>query len=131
MGIAYEQIPVKNHHEVVHPGHPPLIDTGVLADAGKKYKAGTILKIDPATGKMSAAALADTPAGVLVEDPDGRNAEVSVLFHGAVVFGRLLDSSGLDANPATEAVAATTAMAVKLMAVGIHPLQLFTSAKVG
>jgi hypothetical protein len=124
MGISYTDVPVKKTAAVVHPGHPPIIDTGLLADNEAKFKAGTVLKMD-ANGKLLAAAPADTPVAVLTKDSDGKNAEVLVLWHGAVVFGRLLDASG--ANP----VAATEALANKLRAAGIYPLQLFSSAKKG
>jgi len=123
--VSYENVPVKNKSEVVHPGHQPLIDTGLLADKTAELKAGTILKLNAAGDALQPAAAADTPVGVLAEDSDGKNAEVLVLWHGAVVFGRLLDASG------AAATAATRAMANKLRAAGIYPLQLFTSAKKG
>jgi hypothetical protein len=120
--VNYTDVPVNKNSEVVHPGHPAVIDTGLLADKAKKYKAGTILKAD-ADGKLAAAAAADDPAAVLTADSDGANAEVLVLWHGMVVQGRLLNSSG------AEPVAATAAVAAKLRAAGIYPVQLFTSAK--
>ena len=123
--ISYENVPVKNKNEVVHPGHEPLIDTGLLADKTAKLKAGTILKWKADSTGLVAAAPADTPVAVLTEDSDGKKAEVLVLWHGTVVFGRLLNSSG-DAP-----VAATAALANKLRATGIYPLQLFTNAKKG
>jgi len=123
--VSYETVPVKNKSEVVHPGHPPLIDTGLLADASAKLKAGTVLKWNADGTGLTAAAEADTPVAVLAEDSDGKNKEVLVLWHGAVIFGRLLDASGL------QTTAATKAMAAKLRMAGIHPLQLFTSAKKG
>ncbi|MDR0300845.1 MAG: hypothetical protein LBI04_00845 [Treponema sp.] len=115
MGVNYKEVPVKKNSEVVHPGHPAIIDTGLLADKTKKYKAGTILKAD-ADGKLSAAAAADTPVAVLTQDSDGENAEVMVMWHGMAVQGRLLDSSG--ASP----VAPTAAMAAKLRP-AIFPIQ--------
>ena len=124
--IAYQDVPVKNKSEVVHPGHPPLIDTGLLADKTKVLKAGTVLKFNAAGDALEPASGADNPAAVLAEDSDGRNAEALVLWHGAVVLGRLLDSSAAD-PPA----AASAAMAAKLRAAGIYPLQLFTYAKKG
>jgi len=122
--VAYEDVPVKNKSEVIHPGHPAIVDTALLANETKVLKAGTILKLNNG-GKLEPAAPNDMPAAVLESDSDGKNAEVLVCWHGAVVFGRLLDSSG--ANP----VAATVAMASKLRDVGIYPLQLFTNAKKG
>jgi hypothetical protein len=122
--VAYENIPVKNHSEIVHPGHPAIVDTALLADKTKKFKAGTILKFNT-TGALEAAAPADTPVAVLTEDSDGTNAEVLVLWHGMVVFGRLLNSSG--AQP----VAASAEMVFNLRSAGIYPVQLFTSAKKG
>ena len=123
--VAYENVPVKNKSEVIHPGHPAIVDTALLADEAAKLKAGTVLKFNTAGDKLQPAGPSDTPVAVLAEDSDGRNAEVLVCWHGAVVFGRLLNSSG--ANPA----AATEAMAAKLRTAGIYPLQLFTSAKKG
>ena len=123
--VAYENVPVKNKSEVIHPGHPAIVDTALLADEAAKLKAGTVLKFNTAGDKLQPAGPSDTPVAVLAEDSDGRNAEVLVCWHGTVVFGRLLDSSG--ANP----VAATEAMAAKLRTAGIYPLQLFTSAKKG
>jgi len=125
MGVNYESIPVKNQSEVVHPGHPGIVDTALLKNETVKLKAGTILKMDAASGKLEPAALADTPIAVLTADSDGKNAEVLVLWHGMVVAGRLLDSSG--AQPA----AASPAMVAKLRGIGIHPTQLFSSAKKG
>jgi hypothetical protein len=122
--VVYSDVPVKNSASVVHPAHPPLEDTGVLADGAKQYKAGTILKMD-ANGKLLAAAPADDPIAVLTKDSDGKNAEVLVLWHGAVVSGRLLNSSG--ANP----VAASDAMIPKLRTAGIYPIQSFDYSKKG
>lgn len=123
--VAYSNAEVKKNAEVVHPGHPGIVDTALLKTPTAKLKAGTILKLDAATGTLEPAAPADTPIAVLTEDSDGKNAEVLVLWHGMVVFGRLLDSSG--ANPAP----ASAAMAAKLRGAGIYPIQLFTSAKKG
>jgi hypothetical protein len=75
--VTYENVPVKNHNEVIHPGHPAVIDTALLADKTKKFQAGTILKMN-ADSKMEAAAPADTPIAVLAQDSDGVNAEVLV-----------------------------------------------------
>ena len=122
--VAYENVPVKNKSEVIHPGHPAIVDTALLAGGTKVLKAGTILKLNSG-GKLEPAGPSDTPIAVLESDSDGKNAEVLVCWHGAVVFGRLLNSSG--ANP----TAATQAMAAKLRTAGIYPLQLFTSAKKG
>jgi hypothetical protein len=123
--VVYEDVPVKNHVEVVHPGHPAIVDTALLKDEKAKLKAGTILKMDAANGRLEPAAPADTPIAVLTEDSDGKNAEVLVLWHGMVIFGRLLDSSG------AQAAAASTEMAFNLREAGIYPVQLFTSAKKG
>ncbi len=114
--VNWQGVPVKQNAEVVHPGHPAIIDTGLLADKTKKYKAGTILKADE-DGKLAAAAPANTPVAVLTKDSDGVNAEVLVLWHGMVVSGRLLDSSG------TDPVTPTAAMAAKLRPAGIYPIQ--------
>ncbi|MDR0443266.1 MAG: hypothetical protein LBH44_07670 [Treponema sp.] len=123
--VVYQDGPVTKNAEVVHPGHPAIIDTGLLVDKTAKLKSGTILKFNAAGDALQAAAPADTPIGVLAQDSDGINAEVLVLWHGMVVKGRLLDSSG--ANPAE----ATAAMTAKLRTAGIYPVQLFTSAKKG
>jgi hypothetical protein len=114
--VNWKDVPGKKNAGVVHPGHPAIIDTGLLADKTKKYKAGTILKAD-AGGKLAAAAAADDPIAVLTADSDGENAEVLALWHGMVVQGRLLDSSG--ASP----VEAGEVMAFNLRAAGIHPIQ--------
>ena len=123
--VTYAEVPLKNKREVVHPGHPAVIDTALLADKTKKFKAGTVLKLNAAGEALVPAASADTPVAVLTQDSDGENAEVLVCWHGTVVFGRLIDASG--AEPA----AASLAMANKLRDVGIYPLQLFTYAKKG
>jgi hypothetical protein len=121
--VSYETVPVKNHSEVVHPGHPAIIDTALLADKTAKLKAGTILKFNTAGTALEPAAAADTPAAVLTEDSDGTNAEVLVLWHGMVVAGRITIADGT--QPAA-------AMLGKLRTVaGIYPTQLFTSAKKG
>jgi hypothetical protein len=125
MGVQYEDVPVKKNSEVVHPGHPAIIDTGLLADKGKTLKAGTILKTNAAGDALEAAGMADTPNAVLVEDSDGKNAEALVLCHGTVVLGRL----GVVDGAKTETPNA--AMIGKLKTAGIYPLQLFTSAKKG
>jgi len=114
--VNYEGAPVKADAGVVHPGHPAIIDTGLLADKAKKYKAGTILKAD-SSGKLAAAGASDDPAAVLTVDSDGVNAEVTVLRHGMVVQGRLLNSSG--ASPA----AASEELVYNLRAAGIYPIQ--------
>jgi len=114
--VNYKNKPAKNNSGVVHPGHPAIIDTGLLADKTRKYKAGTILKAD-ISDKLLAAGASDDPIAVLTEDSDGENAEVLVMWHGMAVQGRLLDSSG--ANPA----APTAAMAAKLRKAGIWPVQ--------
>ena len=123
--VVYEKVELKNTSEVIHPGHPAVIDTALLADKTKKFKAGTILKLNAAGEALIPAAPADNPVAVLAQDSGGKNAEVLVCWHGTVVFGRLIDASG--AEPA----AATLAFANKLRAVGIYPLQLFTNAKKG
>lgn len=124
MGISYEDVPVKHHSEVAHPGHPAIIDTALLATATAKLTAGTILKAD-ASGEMVAADTTDTPVAVLAEDSDGKNPEVLVIWHGMVVQGRLSNlSEGLP-------VAVTPVMTGRLRAAGIYPAQLFTSAKKG
>jgi hypothetical protein len=114
--VNWKDKPAKNGSGVVHPGHPAIIDTGLLADKTKKYKAGTILKADD-SDKLVAAGASDDPVAVLTEDSDGENTEVLVMWHGMVVQGRLLDSSGT--NPA----APTAAMAAKLRKAGIWPIQ--------
>jgi len=114
--VNYESVPVNKNAEIVHPGHPPIIDTGLLADKTKKYKAGTILKAD-ANGKLTAAGANDDPIAVLTKDSDGVNAEVTVLWHGMVVQGRLLNSSG------AEPVAAGEALVYNLRPAGIYPIQ--------
>ena len=125
MAVVYSNVETKKNNAVVHPGHPGIIDTALLKTPTAKLKAGTILKLDAATGALEPAALADTPIAVLTEDSDGKNAEVLVLWHGMVVAGRLLNSSG--ANPE----AATAPMVAKLRGAGIYPVQSWTSSKKG
>jgi hypothetical protein len=122
--VNWQEVPVNKNAEVVHPGHPAIIDTGVLADKTKKLKAGTILALD-ANGKLAAAEAGDDPIAVLTADSDGVNAEVMALWHGVVVRGRLLDSSG------TKPVAADDELAFNLRAAGIYPVQSWTSSKKG
>jgi hypothetical protein len=44
--IAWQEIETASGDRgVVHPGHSPVLDTIVLTDATKKYKAGTILRL--------------------------------------------------------------------------------------
>ena len=110
--IAYQDVPVRNHSEVIHPGHPPVIDTALLAD-------------NTAGDGLEPAAPSDQPIAVLAKDSDGINAEVLVCWHGTVVFGRLIDASG------TEPEAASRTLAGKLRMAGIYPIQLFTYSKKG
>jgi len=126
MGVSYEKVDLKNTREVIHPGHPAVVDTALLADKTKEFKAGTILKLNAAGEALVPAAPADNPVAVLTQDSDGKNAEVLVCWHGTVVFSRLLDASG-----GGEPVAATLAFANKLRAAGIYPLQLFANARKG
>lgn len=123
--IAYQDVPVRNHSEVIHPGHPPVIDTALLADNTAKLTAGTILKYNTAGDGLEPAAPSDQPIAVLAKDSDGINAEVLVCWHGTVVFGRLIDASG------TEPEAASRTLAGKLRMAGIYPIQLFTYSKKG
>ena len=125
MGVSYQKIEVKNTSEVIHPGHPAVIDTALLADKTKEFKAGTVMKMNAAGEALVPAAPADNPVAVLAQDSDGKNAEVLVCWHGTVVFGRLIDASGAEPKEAA------LALANKLRAVGIYPLQLFTNAKKG
>lgn len=125
MAVVYSNETPKQNAAVVHPGHPGIIDTGLLADKTKKFKAGTILKWNSAGTGLEAAAPADTPCAVLIEDSDGKNAEVLVLWHGMVVAGRLLNSSG------TEPVKANDVMVFNLRNAGIYPVQSWTSSKKG
>ena len=76
--VTYKDVPVKKNSEAVHPGHPAIIDTALLADGSKKLKAGTILKPGSDGHTVEAAA----PSAVLAEDSDGKNAEVLALYHG-------------------------------------------------
>jgi hypothetical protein len=130
--IAWQEIETASGDRgVVHPGHSPVLDTIVLTDATKKYKAGTILRLSTQvvgedTVKLTtfqAAAPSDTLAAgeacVLVQDSDGQSPECQGLFHGMVVAGRLLDHSG------ASAVKANATLINKLPPLGIHLTQLF------
>jgi len=123
--VAYENVPVKGKSEVIHPGHPAIIDTALLENATATLKAGTVLKFNAAGKALKPAGANDDPVAVLAEDSDGKNAEVLVCWHGAVVSGRLLNSSG------QAPVKAGDALVHNLREAGIYPLQLFTSAKKG
>jgi hypothetical protein len=124
--IAWDTAETKgNDNGVVHPAHPPVIETAVLADKTKKYKAGTVVKYSTTGGTVEPAGDSDTPAAVLTENSDGKNAEVLALWHGMVARGRLIDASAT-----TPAVASDT-LTGKLRAVGIYPIQLFINAKKG
>jgi len=123
--VAYENVPVKSKSAVIHPGHPAIIDTALLETATAKLKDGTVLTFNAAGTALKPAGANDDPVAVLVGDSDGKNAEVLVCWHGAVVSGRLLNSSG------QEPVKAGDVLVHSLREAGIYPLQLFTSAKKG
>jgi hypothetical protein len=110
---------------VVLPGHPPVIDSIVIA-ANKKYQAGTLLKYasggavasaDATTG--GSATPADQADAVLLEDVDttGAAKPARVLLHGLAVRARLLNGTGSSAVPASDAMTDT------LKNRGIYPLQ--------
>lgn len=122
--VSYEKTETANGDRgVVHTAHPPLIDTIVLTDGTKKYRAGTILKESSGVTTYEPAAPADTlvagRAVVLVQDTDGKNAEWLGLRHGLVVSGRLLDHSG------ATAVAANATLKNQLPPLGINLTQLY------
>lgn len=122
--VSYEKQETANGDKgVVHPAHPPLIDTIVLTDPTKKFKAGTILKEGAGVTTYEPAAPADAlVAGktvVLVENTDGVNGEYLGLKHGLVVEGRLLDHSGANA------AAANATLKAKLPPLGINLTQLY------
>jgi hypothetical protein len=124
--IAWDTIETKGtDNGVVHPAHPPVIETAVLADRTKPYQAGTVVKYSTTGGTVEPAGDSDTPVAVLTENADGKNAAVLALWHGTVVRGRLIDAS------ATTPVTASDTLAGNLRAAGIYPIQLFTSAKKG
>jgi hypothetical protein len=100
----------------------------VLIAAGKKYRAGTLLKnaaggaaasADEVTGESPAPA--EQAELVLVEDVDTTEGArpARCLGHGMVVRARLLDGTG------SEPAAAGDAMAATLPARGIYPVQGF------
>lgn len=122
--VSYEKTETaQGDRGVVHTGFPPDIDTIVLTDPTKKFKAGTILKEGTGVTTYEPAAPADTlvegKTVVLVQNTDGVNAETLGLFRGVVVDGRLLDHSG------ASAVAANATLKGKLPAVGIRTTQLY------
>jgi hypothetical protein len=109
---------------VVHPGHPPVIESVVIA-AEKTYQAGTLLKY--ASGGALAAAKevtggspvpADQPDCVLAEDVDttGGAKPALCLLHGMAVRSRLLCSTAAP-EPASDA------LVEKLSARGIYAVQ--------
>jgi hypothetical protein len=109
---------------VVHPGHPPVIESVIIA-AGKAYPAGTLLKY-AASGALAAAkevtggsaVPAEQSDCVLVEDIDttGEARPARCLLHGTVVRSRLLCSTGTP-EPAS------SALVEKLSARGIYAVQ--------
>lgn len=122
--VSYEKTETANGDGgVVHPAHPPVVDTIVLTDPTKKFKAGTVLKESAGVTTYEPAAPADAlVAGktcILVQDSDGVNGECLGLSHGMVVATRLLDHSGANA------VAANATLKGKLPALGIHLTQLY------
>lgn len=109
-----------NDRGVDHPAHEGYSDTFVLADKTKKYKAGTIMKYVGTTDfTITPAAVEDSLCCVLLEDSDGKNAEVRAKKHGTVVAGRLIDASG------SSEAKASVEMMMKLEASGIYPIQAF------
>ncbi|MDR2186397.1 MAG: hypothetical protein LBO80_12140 [Treponema sp.] len=118
-------IDVVGDRGVVLPGHPPVIDSAVIA-AGKTYRAGTLLKYASGGAVASADAVtggdpapAEQADLVLLEDVDttGAAKPARVLMHGLAVRARLLNGTGEDPAPASDAMADT------LKNRGIYPLQ--------
>lgn len=102
---------------VVHPGHPPVIQTGTFGSLSKNLKSGTVLKMS--AGKFSPAGDSDTPSAVLLEDIPEHTEDVTafVLRHGIVVRSRLLNySNGSE-------TAASDTLADKLPSAGIYLTQ--------
>lgn len=102
---------------VIHPGHPPIVESFLIAQ-GAKLHAGTLMKKSGSTGAVPTADQADF---VLVQDVDTTDeAKVArCLCHGMVVKDRLIDASG--ANP----VKASDTMIALLSARGIYVFQAF------
>ncbi len=98
---------------VLHPGHPPVIELGTFGTADTGLKAGTVLKLTD--GVYAAAAEADTPCAVLLEDVEAHTGNVlsGVLRHGIVVRSRLIDASAAEA-------AASDTLVNKLASAGIY-----------
>nr|DAP19110.1 MAG TPA: hypothetical protein [Caudoviricetes sp.] len=102
---------------IVLTAHPAIFQSLLIKAGVGKLKAGTILKAGD-TG-YEAAADADTPSVVLVEDVEAKGAGEIVgrcILHGCVAQARLLDASKK---------AASKALCEKLVACGIYPLQSF------
>lgn len=102
--------------------HPAVIASLEIKPGAGKLKAGTILK-KGASG-LEAAAEADTPDVVLVEDLEAKTGEETVgrcVIHGCVAIGRLLDRSAGEGKEK----AATKTLYEKLSAKGIYPMQVF------
>jgi hypothetical protein len=105
---------------VIHPMHPAVVDS-LMIDAGRDLKAGTVLKAG-AAGAVPAGD-ADSPAYVLAEDAAAGAWPARCLRHGAAVVARLIDASGAGDAPASAALAG------KLPAAGIYPVQGFDATK--
>ena len=111
-----------NDGGVVLTQHPAVIASLEVKAGLGKLKAGTILK-KGASG-LEAAAEADTPDVVLVEDLEAKAGEETVgrcVMHGCVAIGRLLDRSAGEGKEK----AATQTLYEKLTAKGIYPMQSF------
>jgi hypothetical protein len=102
--------------------HPAVVDSLVIG-AGWDLKAGTVLKSGAAGA--APAGEGDDPAYVLAEDVDTteKAGPARCLRHGTVVAARLIDASGADDAPASAALAG------KLPAAGIYPVQGFDTTK--
>lgn len=122
--LSAEKGTVQKAGGIVHPVHPAIIGTVVLADKTKMFSEGTIVKLAADGKSVEAAAAGDIPIAVLAEGSGGVNAEVLAVLHGAVVRSRLVDASG------SSETAAADGFVAKLRATGIFAVQLFDSAKV-
>ena len=111
-----------NDGGVVLTQHPAVIASLEVKAGLGKLKAGTILK-KGASG-LEAAAEADTPDVVLVEDLEAKAGEETVgrcVIHGCVAIERLLERSAGEGKEK----AATKTLYEKLTAKGIYPMQSF------
>ena len=108
---------------VIHPGHPPIIESHVIKSGQGKLRAGCVLSAGTGDGAVLAVD-ADQPTLVLIQDVDTNDSTqdkiiARCMMHGPCVRARLLSTAG-----DTPTVASDTLVS-KLPLRGIYPVQSF------